>query len=80
MFEEYPDTNALGLCHEVYNAKNYLASIAGKHPGVEAEDDDIEVNVKGINHFMWVDEVRYQGRDLTNVLDAELGRPRTVGR
>ena len=52
----------------------------GKHPGVEAEDDDIKVNVKAINHFVWVDEVRYQGRDLTDVLDAELSRPRTVGR
>ena len=72
LFEEYPDINALGLCHEVYNAKNYLASIVRKHLGVEAEDADIEVNVKGINHFTWVDEVRYQGRDLTDVLDAEL--------
>jgi alpha-galactosidase/6-phospho-beta-glucosidase family protein len=72
LYEEYPDINAMGLCHEVYSTQEYLAEIASEYWDVEASDHEVDVNVKGVNHFTFVDEARWRGRDLTPLLDREL--------
>jgi len=74
LYEAYPDVNAIGLCHEVFGAQRKFARIANKHVD-GAEDvglDEIDVNVKGINHFTWIDEAYWNGHDVFQYLDAEL--------
>jgi alpha-galactosidase len=73
LYKEYPDINAIGLCHEVFGGQHWLASLVENHWDVEAPArDEIHVNVKGINHFTWVDEATWNGRDLFPLVDAEL--------
>lgn len=69
LYDEYPDINALGLCHEVLGTRHRLARYAREHLGMDAERGDVWVNVKGINHFTWVDEARCNGVDLWPMLE-----------
>ncbi|ELZ24424.1 glycoside hydrolase family protein [Haloterrigena salina JCM 13891] len=74
LYEEFPDINAIGLCHEVFETQRLLADVAERYVDA-AEDvaaDEIEVNVKGVNHFTWVDEAYWNGRDVFQYLDREL--------
>lgn len=74
LYEEYPDINAIGLCHEVFGTQRLLAQIAEKYVD-DAEDvsaSEVDVNVKGINHFTWIDEAYWHGHDLFQYLDEEL--------
>ncbi|RKD89228.1 family 4 glycosyl hydrolase [Halopiger aswanensis] len=74
LYEEYPDINAIGLCHEVFGTQRFLAGIVEKYVD-EAEDvdaEEIDVNVKGINHFTWIDEAYWYDRDIFPYLDEEL--------
>jgi alpha-galactosidase len=73
LYEEYPDINAVGICHEVYHVQDWLTDLAEEHLGVEgATYDEVDVTVKGINHFTWIDEARLRGHDLLEAVDAEL--------
>ncbi|MFB6074210.1 MAG: glycoside hydrolase family 4 [Haloarculaceae archaeon] len=72
LYEEYPDINALGLCHEVAGTQRALAELVERHLDAEAAADEIALDVWGINHFTWVDEAHWRGRDLFDVLEAEL--------
>ena len=80
LYAEYPEINAVGLCHEVLGTRSHLARLAGEHLGIEADRDDVTVNVKGINHFTWVDRVRCKGVDLwpllTELVESEEARRR----
>ena len=69
LYDEYPDVNAIGLCHEVLGTRHRLARLARDHLDVDASREDISVNVKGINHFTWVDEARCEGVDLWPLLE-----------
>ncbi|AEH39051.1 family 4 glycosyl hydrolase [Halopiger xanaduensis] len=74
LYEEYPDINAIGLCHEVFHIQQLLAEIAEKYVD-DAENvagSEIDVNVKGINHFTWIDEAYWRDHDVFQYLDAEL--------
>lgn len=73
LYEEFPDINAVGICHEVYHVQDWLADLAAEHLDVpEASYDEVDVTAKGINHFTWIDEARLHGRDLFEAVDAEL--------
>jgi len=80
LYEAYPDINAIGLCHEVFHVQEMLAEVAERY--VEGADDvdrdDIAVNVKGVNHFTWIDEARWNGRDVFQYLDRELDRRKPI--
>ncbi|WEL16945.1 Alpha-galactosidase, glycosyl hydrolase family 4 [Halorhabdus sp. SVX81] len=69
LYDEYPDINAVGFCHEVLWTRHHLAKIVEEELDEEAERSDISINVKGINHFTWIDEARYKGRDLWPLLE-----------
>lgn len=74
LYEEYPDINAIGLCHEVFHIQRLLAEIAETYVE-DAEDvaaSEIDINVKGVNHFTWIDEASWNGHDIYQYLDAEL--------
>lgn len=67
-YEEYPDINAIGLCNEVFGVQEFLAELVGEYLDAEAPDrTEIDVNVKGISHFTWIDEARRRGRDLFGI-------------
>lgn len=73
LYEEFPEINAIGLCHEVLHVQDYLADLVETHYDIsEVNGEDIDVNVKGINHFTWVDEARWQGKDIFPAIDEEL--------
>jgi len=73
LYEEFPAINAFGVCHEVYGTQRYLAELVAKHLNVERPArSEIDVNIKGINHFTWLDEIRWNGHDLFEVIDEEL--------
>jgi len=69
LYDEFPDINAVGLCHEVLGTRDHLASLAAEHLDIDANREDVAVNVKGINHFTWVDEATCKGRDLWPLLE-----------
>jgi len=74
LYEEFPDINAIGLCHEVFETQRLLADIAETY--IDGADsvaaDEINVTVKGVNHFTWVDEAYWHSHDLFRYLDREL--------
>ncbi|MFB6228648.1 MAG: glycoside hydrolase family 4 [Halobacteriales archaeon] len=72
LYEEFPEINALGVCHEVYHVQSYLADLADKHLGVEATGEEVDIDVTGINHFTWLTGARVGGRDLTPAIEAEM--------
>ncbi len=69
LYDEYPDINAVGLCHEVLWGRRHLARLASEHYDVDASLEDVTVNVKGINHFTWVDEAQVDGIDLWPLIE-----------
>ncbi|KXA94098.1 glycoside hydrolase family 4 [candidate division MSBL1 archaeon SCGC-AAA259E19] len=71
LYEEFPRIKAFGCCHEVFGTQSFLASLVRKYWDVEEEPsrDEIDVNVKGINHFTWIDRAEWRGRDLFPLLD-----------
>lgn len=73
LYEEYPEINAVGICHEVYHVQTWLADLAERHLDVPpAAYDAVDVTVTGINHFTWIDEARVNGHDIFDAVDAEL--------
>ncbi len=76
LYAEFPDINAIGLCHEVHPFQELFAEIAERY--VETAEDvdreEIDVTVKGINHFTWIDAADWAGHDLYDYLDEELER------
>ncbi len=65
LYEVFPRIKAFGCCHEVFNAQNLLAAALKDIEGIEgATREEIKINVKGINHFTWIDEASYKGLDL----------------
>jgi alpha-galactosidase len=69
LHDEFPGINAVGLCHEVHGTRSHLADLAADQYGVSADRTDVSVNVKGINHFTWIDEARCDGVDLWPLLE-----------
>lgn len=65
LYDTFPKIKAFGCCHEVFGTQKVLAAIAEKAFHVEKIDrSEIKVNVLGINHFTWFDEVSYQNMDM----------------
>lgn len=62
LYEVFPGIKAFGCCHEVFGTQELLAC---REFGVEKiERQEIKVNVQGLNHFTWLTEAAYQGKDL----------------
>lgn len=73
LYEEYPDINAVGLCHEVFHVQGFFADLVGEYLDYDRPPrDEIDLDVTGINHFTWVTGARWRGRDLTDLFDREL--------
>jgi galacturan 1,4-alpha-galacturonidase len=74
-----PELKVFGCCHEVFWVQHMLARIAAQYLDIEMPPrNEIQVNVSGINHFTWIDQARYQGHDLLEVLKHHLDQPGTL--
>ncbi|WP_247004457.1 glycoside hydrolase family 4 [Halosolutus gelatinilyticus] len=74
LYEEFPDINAIGLCHEVLEVQRFLSEIAETYVdgAADVDPDEINVTVKGVNHFTWIDEAYWRDHDIFQYLDREL--------
>lgn len=65
LYEVFPQIKAFGCCHEVFGTQKVLASMLGEMEGIkDVTRQDIKINVLGINHFTWINEATYKGKDL----------------
>jgi alpha-galactosidase/6-phospho-beta-glucosidase family protein len=68
-----PELKVFGCCHEVFSTQRMLAKIASKYLNIEIPPrHEIQVNVLGINHFTWMDQAKYHGHDLLELLKHHL--------
>ncbi|WP_231187881.1 glycoside hydrolase family 4 [Haladaptatus sp. DYF46] len=73
LYEEFPDINAIGCCHEVFHTQEHLAELVGKYRDTDQPSrKEIDANVKGINHFTWIDEASWRGEDLHPLIERHL--------
>ncbi|MBD1382480.1 family 4 glycosyl hydrolase [Metabacillus arenae] len=65
LYHTFPEIKAIGCCHEVFGTQKLLAQMVELLCGIEkVSREEIEVNVLGINHFTWIDQASYTGKDL----------------
>lgn len=70
LYAAYPDVNAIGLCHEVAHVREHLADLVAEYEGVEPPARSaVDVTVKGVNHFTWIDRAQWRDRDLLELVD-----------
>ena len=67
LYRAFPDIKAFGCCHEVFGTQNMLAGLVKQYHGVLPRRAEIRMNVKGVNHFVWVDRAEYDGVDLLDL-------------
>ena len=70
LYEVFPEIKAFGCCHEVFGTQELIANIYNAKTGAKATRKDIDVNLIGINHFTWVNEIRYQNEDIMPMMKA----------
>ncbi len=65
LYEVFPGIKAFGCCHEVFSTQVLMSDILTQMKGIEnIIRHDIKTNVKGINHFTWIDKASYKGIDI----------------
>jgi alpha-galactosidase len=76
LYAAEPEIKAFGCCHEVFGTQSMLARLVEKHLEVDKPDRrEIKVDVSGVNHFTWVTEATWGGRELFDLVDKEIGEP-----
>ena len=72
-----PGLKVFGCCHEVFGTQNLLANLVQETHNLEEtpKRDEIRVNVKGINHFTWIDRADFQGHDLLAIAHQHMEKP-----
>lgn len=71
LYRVFPQIKAFGCCHEVFGTQRILAQALQEYTDIKTvERDEIKVNVKGINHFTWIDRAYYQSTDLMPIYEA----------
>jgi len=70
LYKVFPGIKAFGCCHEVFYVQYMLARLVERYCAAgRPPRDDIRLNVKGVNHFTWVDQARYADIDLLALFD-----------
>jgi alpha-galactosidase len=73
LYEAYPEINAFGCCHEVFHTQEHFAKLVERYMDEpQPPRSEIDVNVKGINHFTWIDDATWNGHDLYPLLERHL--------
>jgi len=68
LYKVFPEIKAFGCCHEVFGTQKMFAGLLKDKFGMEINREDVKFNVLGVNHFTWVNEVKYKGVDLMPLL------------
>ncbi|MFY0617457.1 alpha-galactosidase [Shimia sp.] len=65
LYAAYPEIKAWGECHEVTKIRRQVTWIANREAGKPVFDHrQVQVRVKGINHFTFVDQMALAGQDM----------------
>lgn len=63
---KYSSIRAVGLCHELFGTRHMIART------LEVPEDELDITVAGINHFIWILRCMVNGQDaLKLLLEAE---------
>lgn len=69
LFDVFPEIKAFGCCHEVFHAQEFLCCAAKEILGVSRPNrKEIVIDACGVNHFTWITEANYNGRDMLKLL------------
>ena len=70
LYEAFPQIKAFGCCHEVMGVKGLLcAAVTNILDEDFPREEDLQINVQGINHFTWINKASWRGMDLLPVYD-----------
>ncbi len=69
LYKTFPKIKAFGCCHEVFGTQKLFADILKDKTGIEANREDIKINVLGVNHFTFINQAKYKDMDLMPMLD-----------
>ena len=69
LYKTFPAIKAFGCCHEVFGTQRMLSELVQEYHHVTPSRDEIRLNVKGVNHFVWVDRARYGEIDLLKLYE-----------
>ena len=74
LYSVFPGIKAWGACHEVTKIRQQVAWIANQRSdGAQFTHRDVAVNVLGINHFTFVDQISLDGQDMMPAYRAFVG-------
>ncbi len=69
LYDVFPEIKAFGCCHEVFHAQEFLCCVAHEVLGVPRPvRREMVIDACGVNHFAWITEANYDGRDMLAVL------------
>ncbi|PKK86946.1 MAG: alpha-glucosidase/alpha-galactosidase, partial [Tenericutes bacterium HGW-Tenericutes-8] len=70
LYEGFPKIKAYGNCHEVFGSQKDLAEIYNTFVKKDvATREDVHIDVSGINHFTWINQMSCFGQDLMPLYD-----------
>lgn len=65
LYKEFPQIKAFGCCHEVFGTKWLLVNALEEMRSFQKlHQNDIKVNVLGVNHFTWITDATYKNIDI----------------
>jgi len=65
LYDTFPKIKAFGCCHEVFSTQTMLMNILKEFEDIDVENrNEIKVNVLSVNHFTWLNNLRYRDMDL----------------
>lgn len=74
-----PELKVFGCCHEVFAVQKMLAGLVAQYWEVPTPaKDEIKVNVLGLNHFTWINQATWQGRDLLELVRQHIAQHGTL--
>ena len=63
---KYSSIRAIGLCHELFGTRHMIART------LEVPEDELDITVAGVNHFIWILKCMVNGEDaLQKLLEAD---------
>lgn len=75
LYDNFPEIKAFGCCHEVFHAQEFLCCAAKEILGVPRPSrKDIIIDACGVNHFTWITEANFDGRDMLAILPEFIDR------
>lgn len=75
LYDAFPQIKAFGCCHEVFHAQEFLCCAAAELFGVSKPTrHQMKIDACGVNHFTWITEANFEGRDMLKALPEFIDR------